>query len=160
MSANNKRRPDMIANLIKRNNNKEWGIDAFRKDVDRLFNDFFIYSPGSLFKNEWEPTIDVEDGKDSIHVKAEIPGIDEKDLDVRIKNNTLILSGEKKEEKKEEKKNYVYTERKFGSFYRSIDLPEGVIADKIKATFKKGVLSIDIPKDEKVKPKKIAITVN
>jgi len=149
----------MITNLIKRNN-KDLGIDTFRKDVDRLFNDFFFHAPGALFKNEWEPTIDVEDSKDSIHVKAEIPGIDEKDLDVRIEDNTLILSGEKKEEKKEEKKNYIYTERKFGSFYRSIDLPEGVKADKIKATFKKGVLSIDIPKDEEAKPKKIAITVN
>jgi len=160
MSANNKRRPDMIANLIKHNNNKNWGIDAFRKDVDKLFNDFFFHSPGSLFKNEWEPSIDIEDEKGTIRVKAEIPGIDEKDLDVRIENNTLILSGEKKEGKKEEKKNYVYTERKFGSFYRSIDLPEGMKADKIKATFKKGILSIDIPKDEVVKPKKIAITVN
>jgi len=149
----------MITNLIK-HNNKDLGISAFRKDIDRLFNDFFFHTPGTLFKNEWEPSIDIEDGKDAIHVKAEIPGIDEKDLDVKIENNTLIVSGEKKEEKKEEKKNYVYTERKFGSFYRSIDLPDGIKADKIKATFKKGVLSIDIPKGETTKPQKIAITVN
>lgn len=150
----------MITDLIKRNDNKKWGIESFRKDVDKLFNDFFFSSPDKLFNNEWEPIIDVEENKDSIQVKAEIPGIDEKDLDVRIENNTLILSGEKKEELKEEKKNYVYSERKFGSFYRSISLPEGIKAEKIKANFKKGVLNIDIPKTETVKPKKIAITVN
>jgi HSP20 family protein len=102
----------------------------------------------------------VEEDKNSIHVKAEIPGIDENDLNVRIEENVLILSGEKKEERKEEKKNYIFSERKFGSFSRSIDLPVGIKSDKIKATFKKGVLNIDIPKDETKEPKKIAIEVH
>jgi len=149
----------MITNLIKRNN-KEWGIDSFRKDMDKLFDDFFFFSPTSLFKNEWVPSIDVEEDKNSIRVKAEIPGMDEKDLNVRIEDNVLTLSGEKKEEKNEEKKNYIFSERKFGSFSRSISLPEGIKTDKIKATFKKGVLNIDIPKDEAKEPKKIAIEVH
>jgi len=89
-----------------------------------------------------------------------MPGIDEKDLDVRLEYNVLVLSGEKKEEKKEEKKNYVFSERKYGSFYRTIALPEGAKTDKIKTTFKKGILSIEIPKDEVKEAKKIPIEVH
>jgi HSP20 family protein len=151
----------MFGNLVRRNNNnRELSIDSFRRDIDKLFDDFFFFSPTTLFKNDWAPTIDVEEDKNSIHVKAEIPGIDENDLNVRIEENVLILSGEKKEERKEEKKNYIFSERKFGSFSRSIDLPVGIKSDKIKATFKKGVLNIDIPKDETKEPKKIAIEVH
>jgi HSP20 family protein len=150
----------MIGNLIKRTNNKEYGIDSFRKNVDKLFDDFFFLTPTSLFKSDWEPTVDVEENEKSIRVKAEIPGIDEKDLNVEIENNILTLSGEKKEERKEEKKNYIFSERKFGSFSRSISLPEGTKTDKVKATFKKGVLNIEIPKDEKVEAKKIAIEIH
>jgi len=150
----------MIGNLIKRNNNKEYGLDTFRRNVDKLFDDFFFLTPTSLFKNDWEPTVDVEEDDKSIHVKAEIPGIDEKDLDVKIEDNILTLSGEKKEERKEERKNYIFSERKFGSFSRSISLPEGINIDKINATFKKGILNIDIPKDETKEAKKIAIKVN
>jgi HSP20 family protein len=155
-----KRRLAMIGNLIKRTNNKEYGIDTFRENIDKLFDDFFFLTPTSLFKSDWEPTVDVEEDEKTIRVKAEVPGIDEKDLEVKIENNVLTLSGEKKEERKEEKKNYVFSERKFGSFSRSISLPEGVKTDKIKATFKKGVLNIEIPKDEKAEPKKIAIEVH
>ena len=89
-----------------------------------------------------------------------MPGIDEKDLDVKIENNFLILSGEKKEETKEEKKNYIFSERKYGSFYRTIALPEGAKTDKVKATFKKGILNIEIPKDEVKEAKKIPIEVH
>jgi len=149
----------MIDNIIK-HNNKELKENTFRNNIDKLFDDFFFFSPTTLFKNDWEPSVDIEEGKDTIHVKAEMPGIDEKDLDVKIEDNVLILSGEKKEEKKEEKKNYLYSERKYGSFYRSISLPEGIDKEKVKATFIKGVLNIDIPKKEVKEPKKITINVN
>jgi len=149
----------MIGNLIIRNN-KDLKTNSFRNSIDKLFDDFFFFSPTSLFKNDWDPSIEIVEEKDAIYVKAEMPGIEEKDLEVKIEDNILTLSGEKKEEKKEEKKNYVFSERKFGSFYRSINLPEGIDKDKVKATFKKGVLSIDIPKKEVKEPKKIAINVN
>jgi HSP20 family protein len=150
----------MIGNLIKKDNKKEYGLDTFRRNMDKLFDDFFFLTPTSLFKNDWEPTVDVEEDDKSIHVKAEIPGIDEKDLDVKIEDNILTLSGEKKEEREEKNKNYIFSERKFGSFSRTISLPEGIKTDKINATFKKGVLNIDIPKDETKEAKKIAIKVN
>jgi len=149
----------MITNIIKRTN-KELKENTFRNNIDKIFDDFFFFSPTSLFKNDWEPSIDIEEGKETINVKAEMPGIDEKDLDVKIENNVLILSGEKKEEKKEEKKNYIFSERKYGSFYRSITLPEGIDREKVKATFKKGVLQIEIPKKEVSEPKKIAVNIN
>ena len=150
----------MIGNLIKKSNSKEYGLDSFRKNVDKLFDDFFFLTPTSLFKNDWEPNVDVEEDEKLIRVKAEVPGIDEKDLDVKIEDGILTISGEKKEEKKEEKKNYIFSERKFGSFSRSIGLPEGIKTDKINATFKKGILNIEIPKDETKEAKRINIKVN
>lgn len=145
-------------NLIKRNNSDKISTNRFIKDFDKLFDDFFLFKPSSLFENKWEPVIDVNEDAIFIHVTAEIPGIDEKDLDVRIENNHLILSGEKKEEKEEKKDNYVFSERTYGSFHRSITLPKGINTEKIKATYKKGVLKIDIPKEGVEEPKKIAIT--
>ncbi len=149
----------MIGNLTK-NNNKELKVNNLKNDLDKLFDDFFFFSPTSMFVNDWDPTLEIKEEKDVIIVKAEIPGLDEKDLDVRIENNTLILSGEKKEEKKEEKKNYVFSERKYGSFYRTVSLPEGINKNKAKASLKKGVLSIEIPREPGKEPKKIAVTVN
>ncbi len=148
----------MIRDLIKRDNESR-GVDLFRRHLDNLFDDFFSLSRRWGFEDEMMPTVDVEEDNKSIHIKAEMPGIDEKDIDVRVENDVLILSGEKKEEKKEENKNYILSERKFGSFRRIIDLPSGIKSDKIKATFKKGVLNIDIPKDEAKEPKKIAVNV-
>lgn len=145
-------------NLIKRNNTDKLSVNKFIRDFDRLFDDFFLSKPTSLFENKWEPVIDVEEDKKSINITAEVPGISEKDLDVRIENNYLILSGEKKEEKEEKKENYLFSERKFGSFYRSIALPRGINTDKIKAKYKKGVLKIEIPKEGTEEPKKITIS--
>ena len=145
-------------NLIKRNNSDKVAANSFIRDFDRLFDDFFLFKPTSLFENKWNPVIDVEEDKKTIHVTAEIPGIDEKDLDVRIENNYLILSGEKKEEKEEKKENYLFSERTFGSFHRSIALPKGINTEKIKARYKKGVLKIEIPKEGTEEPKKITIS--
>lgn len=152
-------------NLTRRNDQKNDQLSpfsSFRKEMDRVFDDFFSLKPSTLFDSEWMPDIDVEDTGKEIHVRAEMPGLDEKDLNVSLENNVLTISGEKKEEKeeKDKKKNYIYSERKFGSFSRSFTLPEGVEAEKIKAKFKKGVLEIDIPKDESVQPKKIQIDVH
>lgn len=165
MSANKiktKRRLAMNWGLARRNRNSDTGLDLFRRDMSRVFDDFFSLTPSSLFKNEWMPSIDVEEDDDAIHVKAEIPGIDEKDIDVSLENNVLTIKGEKREERKEEdkKKNFIFSERKFGSFSRSITLPDGIKGDEVKAVFKKGVLKIDLPRDEERKPRKIDINAN
>ena len=148
--------------LTRRNRDLTDGYDLFRKDISRVFDDFFAITPSTLFETDWVPTVDVEEDDKAVHVKAEIPGIEEKDLNVTLEDNILTISGEKNEEKKEEnkKKNYIFSERKFGSFSRSITLPDGVKGEKIKANFKKGVLKVEIPKDDTKKPKKISINVN
>ncbi len=145
--------------ISKRGKDSEHTVDLFRKNFNSLFDDFFSTGPTALFDSDWLPTVDVEENQREIHVKAEMPGLEEKDINVTLDRNILTISGEKKEERDEEdnEKKYVLSERRFGSFSRSITLPEGVKSDKITAKFKKGVLNIRIPRDEKKQPKKIDI---
>lgn len=145
--------------LTKRNETKLNPFEAFERDVRRLFDDFFALEPVDLFDSAWVPSIDIEEDEKSIHVKAEIPGIDQKDLSVNLEDNVLTISGEKKEERKEENKRYVLAERRFGSFKRSISLPDEVKADSAKASFKNGVLTINFEKKEVSHPKRITINV-
>lgn len=145
--------------LTKRNETKLNPFEAFERDVKRIFDDFFALEPVDLFDSAWMPSVDVEEDEKSIHVRAEIPGIDEKDLNVTLEDNVLTISGEKKEERKEENKRYVLAERRFGSFKRSITLPDEVKADSAKATFKNGVLTIDFEKKEVSQPKRITINI-
>jgi len=145
--------------LTKRSGDIDNTLDSFRKNMDRVFDDFFSLKPTTLFESEWLPTLDVEENDKAVHVKAEMPGINEKDLNVTLENNVLTISGEKKEEKEDNKKNYVLSERRFGSFSRSVTLPDGIKSEKIKAGFKNGILNIEIPKEETAKPKKISIEV-
>lgn len=145
--------------LTKRNETKLNPFEAFERDVKRIFDDFFALEPVDLFDSAWLPTVDVEEDEKAIHVRAEVPGIDEKDLNVTLEDNVLTISGEKKEERKEENKRYVLAERRFGSFKRSITLPDEVKADSAKAAFKNGVLTIDFEKKEVSQPKRITINV-
>jgi len=147
--------------LTKRDRDPDTAYSDFRKDIDRVFDDFFSLKPSSLFDSEWLPSVDIDEDDKAIHIKAELPGIDEKDLKVNLENNVLTISGEKKEERKEEDKDKrtIVSERRFGSFSRSLSVPEGIKAEKIKAKFKDGVLNIEVPKEETVQPKKINIDV-
>lgn len=137
-------------------------LDPIKFDIDRLLNDLFPTGSITLLKSDIIPRIDVEEDETAIHIKADIPGIDEKDLNVTLNDHYLVISGEKREEKKEEdkKKNYVFSERRFGSFCRRIAVPEGIKVDEIKAAYKDGVLRVSLPKDEKAMPKKIEINVH
>lgn len=146
---------------ITRRHDPDYGLDSFRREISRVFDNFFSVGPSTLFDAEWLPSIDVDEDDKAIHVQAEIPGIDEKDLEVKVQNNILTISGEKNEEKKEEdeEKKTVISERRFGSFSRTITLPEGIKADKVSAKFKNGVLNIELPKGEVKESKKIKIDV-
>ena len=143
----------------------KWGL-ARLSDADialsTVFDDFFRMVPVDLVGGEVFPKLDVHEDDKAVHVKAEIPGLDEKDLNVTLKENTLTISGEKKEEKKEEDKNrnYHYCERSFGSFSRTIVLPEGIKADGVKANYRNGILDIELPKGEAAQPKKINVEVH
>lgn len=145
--------------IRKREHDPHYSVDSFHKDINRVFDDFFSLRPSSLFESSWIPNIDVDEDEKSINVHAELPGIDEKDLNVTIQNNMLVITGEKKEEKEKKNMSRIVSERRYGSFNRTISLPEGINPGKIKAQFKKGILNIEIPKEGAQKAQKIAISV-
>lgn len=135
---------------------------SVRSEMNRLFDSFFTGWPEprkGLLEGEWTPSIDVAETDDKITVTVELPGIDQKEVDIAITDDVLTLKGEKKEEKEVKEKNYHRIERSYGSFQRSVRLPTSVKADKAKAAYKDGILTITVPKTEEVKPKQIKIDV-
>ncbi len=111
----------------------------------------------ALFKDVGFPAVDVSEDEKTVTVKAELPGLDVKDVEITIHNDTLVLKGEKKFEEEEKKDNYHRIERSYGSFSRSIPLPCQVKEAETKAKFDKGILTITMPKDEAAQPRKITI---
>jgi len=148
-------------------------FESLRREMDRLFEDFdrdFWGFPlrrpalgvGPLWREPtWgvAPAVDVVEKENAYEVTAELPGLDEKDIEVKLVDGELTIKGEKQEEKEEKEKGYYVRERHFGAFERHFTLPDGVDADKIEATFKKGVLTVALPKKpEAQKPvKKIEV---
>ncbi|WP_424042542.1 Hsp20/alpha crystallin family protein [Methyloceanibacter sp.] len=147
-------------------------ISSLRRELDRLFDDFSAVSgqrPGSVFSPEpfWRgefgfgqaPAVDIVEHDENYQVTAELPGMDEKDIDVKFADGVLTIKGEKREESEEKQKDYYRSERRFGAFQRSFRVPDGVEADKIAANVKDGVLTVLLPKsdDAKKREKKIQI---
>jgi len=121
----------------------------FRREMNRLFDDFFRgfdIEPFGGRLGAFSPSVNVVEGDREIKVSAELPGLDDKDIDVSLSKDSLTIKGEKKEEKEDKGKNYYRAERSYGSFTRTIPMPVDVDVDKAKAQFKKGVLTITIPK--------------
>ena len=150
----------MKFSLTKTNNSPSKSLSSFRRDINSLFDDFFNLDSSNLFESQWLPAIDLIDEGDRIIVRADVAGIEEKDLDVKIENDILTISGQRNEEKKESGKNFVVSERRFGSFTRAVNLPSGIKSEDISAELKNGVLNITIKKNEKIKSKQIKIAVN
>lgn len=107
----------------------------------------------------WAPAVDIYEQDGNIVVKAELPGVDPKDVDVRVENNTLTLRGERKIDNEVKQENYHRVERSYGTFTRSFSLPSVLDQEKIKAEYKDGVLKVTLPKHEQAKPKQINIAV-
>ena len=144
--------------IKKRDNGSE--IEAFRRSISNIFDDFFSLKPVSMFDSDWVPAVDIHEDAKGIYIKADVPGIEEKDLDVNIENNILTIKGEKCEETRHgDEKTAIMMERTCGSFQRSIRLPDNIKNDNVRAEFKNGVLKIDIPKEKREEPKKIKISV-
>ena len=112
-----------------------------------------------LTSSSFAPAVDVYEDEHNVTLKIEVPGIDEKDIDVRIENNTLTVHGERKIEKEEKEENYRRVERQYGSFTRTFNLPTTVDAEKVQADYDKGVLKITLPKKAEAKPKQIKVNV-
>ena len=113
----------------------------------------------SLTSSSFAPAVDVYEDEHNVTLKIEVPGIEEKDIDVRIENNTLTVHGERKIEKEEKEENYRRVERQYGSFTRTFNLPPTVDAEKVLADYDKGVLKITLPKKAEAKPKQIKVNV-
>jgi len=137
---------------------------ATEREFDRLFREAF--SPlfgqreGEFSTRAWAPAVDIFETENSIVLKAELPGVDPKDVEVRVEDNTLYLKGERKFENETKEENYHRIERSYGSFARSFVLPNSMDAEKVAAEYQDGLLTLTLPKREEAKPKTIKINVS
>jgi len=135
-------------------------FERMRRDMDRLWGSFFQRGVRRTDEDaEWLPSLDVAETKDEIVVKAEVPGMDPKNIDISLSDGLLTIKGEKKQEREEKEEDYHLVERSYGTFTRSIRLPKEVRRDKISASYKNGVLKVTLPKSEEAKQKEIKIKV-
>src|SRR4051812_47438414 len=139
-------------------------LSSLQSEMNRLFNTFFdTPSPGGNGNGggarRWVPSMDLVETDDHFVLRADLPGLAEGDVSIELEDNVLTVSGERKTEHEDKKEGFYRMERSFGQFRRSLTLPEGVDADKIAATFDKGVLEVRIPKPEERKPRRVAIQV-
>ncbi len=135
---------------------------SLQREIDRLFDDFSRGFPSfpSFAKGgavELMPSMDVTETDKEIEITAELPGLEEKDVQINLADNLLTIRGEKKAEKEEKDKNYRLVERSYGSFSRTLELPDGVVPDAIKASIAKGVLKVTVPKPAPAQAKKIDV---
>jgi HSP20 family protein len=133
------------------------GLGSLRKDMDRLFDTLDWDIPGVRRGVEWTPALDVSETKDAFVVKAEVAGIDPKDISVSLESQTLTIKGEKKEEKEEKDQQYYRMERAYGAFARAVHLPATVDGSKVTAGFKNGLLTVTLPKAASAKGNTIPI---
>ena len=126
----------------------------FTRDVDRLFDAFF---GGERDSRRWVPQMDLIEAEDHFVLKADLPGLAEGDVSIEVQDGTLTISGERKAEHEQSERGWYRIERSFGSFSRSLTLPDGVDADGIQARFDRGVLEVRIPKPEERKPRRVEI---
>ena len=136
-------------------------LAATQERFNRLFHDLTRgWGEEDGGTRAWAPAVDIFETDQNLVVKAELPGVDPKDVEIRVENNTLYLKGERKFEKETKEENYHRIERSYGAFTRAIALPNSVDADKAAADYKNGVLTLTLPKREEAKPKTIKIAVN
>lgn len=130
--------------------------------MNRLGGDYFLRPTleEREISGEWLPAVDIYEDAEGVVIKAELPEMDMKDIDVKIEDNTLRIRGERKLEREDKRDNYQRIERYYGTFSRSFTLPTTVDQEKVKATYDRGVLRITLPKREETKPKRIKIEVS
>ncbi len=134
-------------------------LNALQNRMTRLFEDQYGGREEALTTGAFVPPVDIYEDEHSIQLKLEAPGIDEKDLDIKVENNVLTVSGERKFEKEEKEENFHRLERRYGSFSRSFTLPNTVNTEDIQADYDHGVLKIRLAKRAEAKPKQIKVNV-
>lgn len=136
-------------------------LSSLREDIDRLFETNFgdFTRDSQQFLSGWLPAIDLYEDTENLIVRAELPGMKKEDIDISLHNGVLSLAGERRDEAKYQEAETYRSERFLGRFHRTLTLPVEVDAEKVKATYKDGVLTITLPKTEEAKPKQIAVNV-
>ncbi len=137
-------------------------LNTITDRMNRLFQDTFGQSGRSeegLVTANFVPPVDIYEDEHSVTVKMEVPGIDQKDIDVRVENNTLVVRGERKFEKDEKEENFHRIERRYGSFYRAFTLPNTVNTEDVSADYENGVLKVKLAKKAEAKPKQIKVNI-
>jgi HSP20 family protein len=138
-------------------------LSSLQGEMNRLFNTFFdapsTPGNGGASGRRWVPAMDLVETDDSFVLRADLPGLTEEDVAIEVEDDVLTISGERKAEHEEHREGFYRVERTFGSFRRSLTLPDGVDAEAVQAGFDKGVLEVRIPKPEERKPRRVAIRV-
>jgi HSP20 family protein len=132
-------------------------LNALQTEMNRLFNTFFDEGGNGESRRRWAPAVDLFERENSLVLKADLPGLSEDDVQIEVRDNVLMISGERHADFEGKQNGYYRVERAFGRFSRSLTLPEGVDADSIAASFDNGVLEVTIPKPEERKPRRISI---
>jgi HSP20 family protein len=144
-------------------------LGRWERDMERMFDDFWGRRMRPWWPERWSmptvleispPAVDFFEEKDEIVVKAELPGMDKDEIEVNLTDHTLTIKGEKKKEEEVKEENYYKSERSYGSFMSTLELPTEVHSDKVKATFKNGVLEVRLPKTEQAKAKEVKVKVD
>jgi HSP20 family protein len=133
------------------------GASNLHEQLNRVFGEAFNREDSNL--TTWAPAVDILETEHELVVKADLPDVDPKDLDIRVENNILTIRGERKFQKQVNEHNYLRVERSYGSFARSFSLANTVNSEAIKADYQNGVLTLNIPKREEAKPKQIKVSV-
>ncbi len=136
------------------------GLSALQDQFNRIINDSFRHQGEESALTTWAPAVDIYETPNELVVKADLPDVNEKDIDVRVENNLLTICGERKFEKSVSEENYLRVERTYGAFSRSFSLPNTVNPEAIGAEYKNGVLTVTLPKREESKPRQVKVTVN
>ena len=137
------------------------GLNTLQEQVNRLFEDSVTRTrSGQAELASWAPAVDIFETENELVIKADLPDVREKDVDVRVENNTLTIRGERKFNNEVHEDNYLRVERAYGTFTRSFSLPNTVNTEGIQAEYRNGVLSVRLPKREETKPKQIKISVS
>jgi HSP20 family protein len=132
-------------------------LDSLQGDMNRLFDRFFEGRTANGTARRWIPAMDLVETDDHLVLRGDLPGMTQDDVDIEIKDNVLTVSGERKAEHEDQSEGYHRVERSFGSFSRSLSLPQGIDPEKVEANFKDGVLEIRIPKPAEAKPMRVQI---
>jgi len=146
-------------NIIPYGHNGRGALARLHGDFHTIFERFFGDSSREepFITSNWWPALDVAERDESVIVKAELPGMTREDIDVSVEGNVLIISGEKKELEEDKKEDFYHVERRYGTFRRTITLPSDVDPSKIEATYRDGILTVELPKTEEAKPRQIEV---